>query len=62
MQEPHIDTACSFCVSAMVVRLQNQGKIILILSFTLRTGLGGSDPAVISGAGNIGNPAQLGNA
>ena len=62
MQESHINAARSFCVSTMVIRLQNQGKIVLILGLTLCAGFGGGSPAVISGSGNIGNPAQLGNA
>ena len=61
MQEPHIDTARSFCVSAMVIRPQNQCEIILILGFASCAGFSGSSPAVISRARNIGDAAQLRN-
>ena len=54
MQETHVDTARSFCVSAMIIRLQNQCEIILLLGFTSRAGFSGSGPAIISRVGNIG--------
>ena len=61
MQETHIDTARSFCVSTMVVRLQNQCEIILILGLTSCAGFSSSGPTVISRARNIGDAAQLRN-